>query len=137
MQGPNHVFKPFIMSLEKNPKSQISIAAYILLVLQKAYKIFLSPLIGNQCRYLPTCSDYAADCVKMHGAWRGSWMGFARVCRCHPKGGSGYDPAPKVAKNAKWFKPWEYGDWDNRYRSPDEFNNEFKCEELKQEKNDV
>lgn len=111
----------------------MSPAAYILLVLQKIYKITLSPLIGGQCRYLPTCSEYAADCVRLHGAWRGSWMGFARVCRCNPKGGSGYDPAPKEAKNTKWYKPWDYGDWDNRYRSPDEFI----CEQIEQENKNV
>jgi len=121
------------MSSGNNSKISISFAAYILLILQKIYKITLSPLIGGQCRYLPTCSEYAADCVRLHGAWRGSWMGFARVCRCNPKGGHGYDPAPKEAKTAKWYKPWEYGDWDNRYRSPDE----FKCEQIEQENKNV
>ncbi len=97
---------------------KLSLPAHILLFLQKLYKVTLSPLIGRQCRYLPTCSEYAADCVKLHGAWIGSWMGFARICRCHPKGGSGYDPAPKEHKSAKWYRPWEYGDWDKRIRAP-------------------
>jgi uncharacterized protein len=97
---------------------RISMPAHILLGLQKLYKVTLSPLIGRQCRYLPSCSDYAADCVKKHGAWIGSWMGFARVCRCHPNGGSGYDPAPDAPNHGKWYRPWEYGDWDNRVRLP-------------------
>ena len=103
---------------KSEPKLRLSIPAHILLLLQKLYKFTLSPLIGRQCRYLPSCSDYAADCVKLHGAWIGSWMGFARICRCHPKGGSGYDPAPLERKSAKWFRPWEYGDWDKRIRAP-------------------
>ncbi len=90
---------------------RLSIAARILLFLQKIYKFTLSPLIGQQCRYLPTCSDYAAECVKLHGAWRGSWLGFARVCRCHPKGGSGFDPAPINIEDQKWYMPWKYGIW--------------------------
>ncbi|KAF0118001.1 MAG: hypothetical protein FD163_389 [Hyphomonadaceae bacterium] len=97
---------------------KISLPAHALLLAQKLYKITLSPLIGGQCRYLPTCSDYAADCVKLHGAWCGSWMGFARVCRCNPVGGSGYDPAPLDAPQARWYEPWKYGDWDKRTRSP-------------------
>lgn len=103
-----------------DPKTKrgLSLPAHILLWAQKLYKITLSPLIGGQCRYLPTCSQYAADCVKLHGAWRGSWMGFARVCRCNPMGGSGYDPAPLEAPKAKWFEPWKYGDWDKRTRAP-------------------
>ena len=96
----------------------LSFAAHVLLFLQKLYKVTLSPLIGGQCRYLPTCSEYAADCVKLHGAWVGSWMGFARVCRCRPNGGSGFDPAPEIAQSVKWYQPWKYGDWDKRIRAP-------------------
>jgi uncharacterized protein len=60
----------------------------------RAYKLTLSPLIGRQCRYLPTCSEYAAEALIAHGPWRGSWLAAKRVCRCHPWGGSGYDPVP-------------------------------------------
>lgn len=59
-----------------------------------AYKLMLSPLIGRQCRYLPTCSDYAAAVLIDHGPWRGSWLAARRLCRCNPWGGSGYDPPP-------------------------------------------
>lgn len=97
---------------------KISLPAQILLLLQKIYKLTLSPLIGRQCRYLPTCSEYGADCVRLHGAWIGAWMGFARVCRCHPNGGSGFDPAPLLPQKAKWYMPWQYGDWDKRIRVP-------------------
>lgn len=60
----------------------------------RAYKLTLSPLIGRQCRYLPTCSEYAADALISHGPWRGSLLAARRLCRCHPWGGSGYDPVP-------------------------------------------
>ena len=71
-----------------------SIPARGLLGLIQLYKWTLSPLIGRGCRYLPTCSTYTADAIRANGAWAGSWMGAARICRCHPWGGHGWDPAP-------------------------------------------
>ena len=58
------------------------------------YQLTLSSLIGRQCRYLPSCSDYTDEAIARHGLWAGGWIGAARVCRCHPYGGSGYDPPP-------------------------------------------
>jgi hypothetical protein len=60
----------------------------------RAYKLALSPFIGRQCRFLPTCSDYAAEVLISHGPWRGGVLAARRVCRCNPWGGSGYDPPP-------------------------------------------
>lgn len=60
----------------------------------RAYQLSLSGILGRQCRFLPTCSDYTAEAVTRHGLWRGSVLGAQRVCRCHPWGGSGYDPVP-------------------------------------------
>ena len=60
----------------------------------RAYKLTLSPWIGRQCRFLPTCSDYAAEALIVHGPVRGSYLAARRLCRCHPWGGSGYDPLP-------------------------------------------
>jgi putative membrane protein insertion efficiency factor len=60
----------------------------------RAYKLTISPLIGPRCRFAPTCSEYAATSLIEHGPWRGSWLAARRVCRCHPWGGSGYDPVP-------------------------------------------
>lgn len=57
------------------------------------YRVTLSPLIGNQCRYLPTCSQYMLDAVDRYGPYRGTWRGLKRILRCNPWGGSGYDPA--------------------------------------------
>jgi putative membrane protein insertion efficiency factor len=60
----------------------------------RAYKLTISPWLGRNCRYLPTCSDYAAQALTQHGPWRGSALAVGRLCRCHPFGGHGYDPVP-------------------------------------------
>ena len=60
----------------------------------RAYKLTLSPVIGRQCRFVPSCSDYAAEALIQHGPWRGGALAARRLCRCHPWGGSGYDPLP-------------------------------------------
>ncbi len=67
----------------------------------RTYKLTLSPLIGRQCRYLPTCSEYAAQALIDHGPWRGTALTFKRLCRCNPWGGSGYDPVPPAALKAE------------------------------------
>lgn len=71
-----------------------SLAARPILIAIQAYRLTLSALIGRQCRFVPTCSEYAADAVRSHGALRGSWLALKRIGRCHPWGGSGYDPVP-------------------------------------------
>jgi putative membrane protein insertion efficiency factor len=60
----------------------------------RAYKLTLSPWIGQSCRFLPTCSDYARDALILHGPVRGGSLAVRRLCRCHPFGGSGFDPVP-------------------------------------------
>jgi putative membrane protein insertion efficiency factor len=64
----------------------------------RAYKLTLSPLIGRQCRFMPSCSEYAAEALIRHGPWRGGALTVHRLCRCHPFGGSGYDPVPPARK---------------------------------------
>jgi putative membrane protein insertion efficiency factor len=64
----------------------------------RLYQLLLSPVIGPTCRYLPTCSDYAADAIHEHGALRGSALAARRVLSCHPWGGSGYDPVPPAGR---------------------------------------
>lgn len=64
----------------------------LLILLVRAYQTVLSPLLGMNCRYLPTCSAYAIEAIQRHGACAGGWLALKRVCRCHPWGGSGVDP---------------------------------------------
>jgi putative membrane protein insertion efficiency factor len=58
------------------------------------YKTCLSPLLPPSCRYTPTCSEYAIQALKKHGPFKGAWLATKRILRCHPWGGSGYDPVP-------------------------------------------
>ena len=66
----------------------------ILLGLLAAYRRLLSPLLGPRCRFTPSCSHYAVDAIKTHGAARGSWLAMKRVGRCHPFNPGGEDPVP-------------------------------------------
>ena len=58
------------------------------------YRVFISPLTPPSCRYTPTCSQYMVEAVLKYGIFKGGWLGIKRICRCHPWGGSGYDPVP-------------------------------------------
>ena len=74
----------------------------VLLALIRIYQLTLSSIVGRRCRYLPTCSEYASDAIHRHGAWRGFWLAVARVSRCHPWGGQGFDPVPEVYEGPEW-----------------------------------
>ena len=75
---------------------------YILIKLIKLYKIFISPYLGNNCRYLPTCSEYFIDSLEEEGAFKGTIKGIKRILSCHPikflGGGEGFDPVKKKSK---------------------------------------
>lgn len=64
----------------------------------RLYQWVISPLLPKSCRFLPSCSDYAAEAIARHGALRGGWLTARRLARCHPWGGSGYDPVPDTAQ---------------------------------------
>jgi hypothetical protein len=64
----------------------------VALLLLRGYKSAISPWFGAACRYQPTCSEYAAQAIELHGAMRGSWMAIVRLLRCHPFAAAGYDP---------------------------------------------
>jgi uncharacterized protein len=65
----------------------------LLISLVILYRATLGRFMGGQCRFHPSCSQYAIDAIRKHGPWRGAWAAVKRVGRCHPFGGRGYDPA--------------------------------------------
>jgi len=71
---------------------QILIFPLVLLI--RFYQYVISPAIGPKCRYTPTCSSYGIEALKKHGPIKGLWLTIKRVSKCHPWGGSGYDPVP-------------------------------------------
>ena len=77
----------------------------ILIKLIKGYKFLISPLLGNSCRYLPTCSEYAIDALKEFGLVKGTYFSLKRIFSCHPikflGGGEGFDPINKKTKVKK------------------------------------
>jgi uncharacterized protein len=66
----------------------------IAILFVKFYQAVIRPLLPNACRYTPSCSQYAIEAITKYGAFKGSWLGFKRISRCHPWGGQGYDPVP-------------------------------------------
>lgn len=78
----------------------------------KLYRYSLSPLVGYDCRHLPTCSDYGDQAIERYGLWAGGWMTLARLLRCQPFGTSGLDFVPAtLPAAAHWYLPWRYGRW--------------------------
>ena len=66
----------------------------VLIALVRFYRYAISPMLGRNCRFHPTCSEYAIEALERHGALRGGWMAVKRVGRCHPCNPGGYDPVP-------------------------------------------
>ena len=66
----------------------------------RGYKLLFSPLFAGSCRFVPSCSDYAAEAIRHHGAIRGSWLAARRLARCHPFGAHGFDPVPQPGRQA-------------------------------------
>jgi putative membrane protein insertion efficiency factor len=71
-----------------------SAAAWLLVALISGYRRFVSPLLAPRCRFAPSCSAYALEAVREHGALRGTWLAIRRVGRCHPFNPGGFDPVP-------------------------------------------
>lgn len=78
--------------MEKNEQ----MIRWLLIKLVRLYQLTLSPIIGNQCRFSPTCSNYSIEALEKHGAIRGSWLTIKRIGRCHPGCDGGYDPVPET-----------------------------------------
>ena len=79
----------------------MNIFVYLLIKLIKIYKFLISPLLGNSCRYFPTCSEYSIDSLKTYGLFKGLLLSVKRILSCHPWGSGGLDPVKKKMKVKK------------------------------------
>ncbi len=75
-------------------KRLLQILSWPLILLVKIYQYVISPAIGPKCRFIPTCSQYAVTALQKHGLIKGTLLAIRRISKCHPGGGSGYDPVP-------------------------------------------
>ena len=82
------------MKARRSLRKPQDLLAWLLILLVRLYQRYISPLTPPSCRYTPTCSQYAVEALQKHGPLRGSWLALKRLLRCHPWGGSGYDPVP-------------------------------------------
>ncbi|UKJ06626.1 membrane protein insertion efficiency factor YidD [Solitalea lacus] len=67
---------------------------HFFIALIKVYQYAISPLLGQNCRFTPTCSQYGVEAIRKHGPWKGGWLTVKRISKCHPWGGHGHDPVP-------------------------------------------
>lgn len=70
------------------------IVSKIFILLIRFYQLSISPILGQNCRYTPTCSQYSIEAINKYGALKGGWIALKRIFSCHPWGGNGYDPVP-------------------------------------------
>lgn len=75
---------------------RVSPLAWVIIAPIEVYRRVISPLLGPRCRFAPSCSAYAVEAVRVHGAARGSWLALRRIARCHPWHPGGVDPVPPV-----------------------------------------
>ena len=68
--------------------------SFLLVIPIKLYQVLISPILGPNCRYQPTCSQYSIEALNKHGPFKGAWLAIKRISSCHPWGGSGHDPVP-------------------------------------------
>jgi len=76
----------------------------ILIIPVKIYQFFISPILPQTCRHVPSCSNYTIEALKTHGPIKGSWLSAKRITKCNPWGTSGYDPVPPKGKVFKFKK---------------------------------
>jgi len=70
----------------------MKVITFPFVILIKIYQLIISPLLPPSCRYIPTCSQYSLEALKKYGLLKGGWLSIKRIAKCHPWGGSGYDP---------------------------------------------
>ncbi|MCO4836778.1 MAG: membrane protein insertion efficiency factor YidD [Oceanospirillaceae bacterium] len=75
----------------------------LMILLVKGYQYLLSPLLGSNCRYYPTCSSYTIEAIQLHGALKGFALGLWRIVRCNPFSKGGYEPVPGTCAHRKWL----------------------------------
>ena len=92
--GNNQTAEP----VREPPGSRISPAGRVAILLIRGYQKIVSPWLGPRCRFHPSCSNYCIDAVRQHGMVHGLWLGFIRICKCHPFHPGGYDPVPERKK---------------------------------------
>jgi len=76
------------------------VLAWPLIQMVRFYRFAISPWLGANCRFDPTCSSYAIEALQVHGILKGTWLAVKRIGRCHPWGGAGYDPVPGREEDA-------------------------------------
>ena len=74
---------------------------YLITIPIRAYRLFVSPWLGKNCRFQPTCSEYAIEALRVHGIFKGSWLTLKRVSRCNPLAECGFDPVPEKNTHAR------------------------------------
>ncbi|HVF65158.1 MAG TPA: membrane protein insertion efficiency factor YidD [Casimicrobiaceae bacterium] len=77
----------------------------VLVLLLRGYQFAIRPMLGANCRFFPSCSDYAIEAIERHGAATGSWLATKRLCKCHPLHAGGYDPVPPPDETALTLAP--------------------------------
>ena len=86
-------------------EAQPSVGARMLMVPIAGYRRFVSPLLGPHCRFAPSCSAYALEAIRKHGALRGTWLAMRRLARCHPFNPGGFDPVPPPVRRRRLSPP--------------------------------
>ncbi len=78
------------------------VITFPLVLLIRGYQLIVSPMLGSNCRFMPTCSEYAMESLKTYGLIKGAFLTAKRIGKCHPWGGHGYDPIPTKMENNKY-----------------------------------
>ena len=81
------------------PAQKPSLLSKLFLGIIDTYRYLISPLIGQHCRYYPSCSAFTREAILEHGGLKGGWLGIRRICRCHPYHEGGYDPVSKLSES--------------------------------------